>query len=318
MPINIAIDNETILLLQGVFSLLFIASMVGLVLKRTLKSDKQQVIVANLNSRINAWWVMCTIFIGALLTGGIGSYILFSLISFMALREYITLTPTRKGDHRALFWAFFIILPLHYYFLATQWYGMFVIFIPVYAFIFLPIRTVIAGDYERFLERTAKIQWGLMVCVYCISYAPALLTLSIPGYEGQNGKLLFFLVFVVQMSDVCQYIFGRLFGKRKISPNISPSKTVEGFIGGILAASLLGASLWWITPFNFYQAAGLSLLITIIGFFGDLTMSAIKRDRGIKDYGTMIKGHGGILDRIDSLCFSAPVFFHFVRYYFTV
>ncbi|MCK5215309.1 MAG: phosphatidate cytidylyltransferase [Candidatus Omnitrophica bacterium] len=316
MFINIAIDKDTIMLLIGIFSLLSFASLIGFILKRALKTEKQRNIVANLNSRIKAWWVMCVVFVGALLTGGIGSYVLFSLISFMALREYITLTPTKKGDHRALFWAFFVILPLNYYFLATQWYGMYVVFIPVYAFIFLPIRTVIAGDYERFLERTAKIQWGLMVCVYCISAAPALLTLSIPGYEGQNGKLLFFLVFVVQMSDVCQYIFGRLFGRRKISPNISPNKTVEGFVGGIITATLLGTSLWWITPFNIWQAAGFSLLITVIGFFGDLTMSAIKRDRGIKDYGTTIKGHGGILDRIDSLCFSAPVFFHLVRYFF--
>jgi phosphatidate cytidylyltransferase len=179
-------DNDMIKVLVGIFGLLLFASLVGWVLKRLLKEESHYQLVDNLNDRIKAWWIMCTVFSLALLTGGIGSIILFAFVSFTALREFITLTPTRQGDHRALFWAFFIILPFQYYFIAQRWYGMFSIFIPVYAFIFLPIRSVTRGDYTRFLERTAKIQWGLMLCVYCISHAPALLTLNIPGYEGQS------------------------------------------------------------------------------------------------------------------------------------
>ena len=161
------------------------------------------------------------------------------------------------------------------------------------------------------------MQWALMICVYCVSDAPALLTLEIPGFEGQNGKLLLYFVLVVQASDVLQYIWGKLFGKHKIAPTVSPNKTWEGFLGGVATATLLGTALWSATPFTLWKAAGMSLAITLMGFVGGLVMSAIKRDRGVKDYGTLIQGHGGVMDRIDSLCFSAPVFFHLTRYFFT-
>jgi len=156
-----------------------------------------------------------------------------------------------------------------------------------------------------------------MICVYCVSYAPAVFFLRIPGYEGQNGKLLFFFVLVVQISDVLQYIWGKTLGHHKIAPTVSPNKTWEGFIGGVLSASLIGACLWWATPFTRLQAAAISLAITLMGFAGGLVMSAIKRDRGVKDFGTLIEGHGGVMDRIDSICFAAPVFFHLTRYFFT-
>jgi len=188
--------------------------------------------------------------------------------------------------------------------------------IPVYAFLFLPILATIGGDTTHYLERTSKVQWGLMICVFCISHVPLLLNLRVPGYDPARNVLLFaFLVIVVQSSDVLQYIWGKLLGKHLIAPKLSPSKTVEGFVGGVLCASALGAALWWITPFTPLQAFGLSLLINLMGFWGGLVMSAIKRDRGIKDWGNMIEGHGGMLDRLDSVCFAAPVFFHVVRYY---
>jgi phosphatidate cytidylyltransferase len=242
---------------------------------------------------------------------------LFGLMSFLALREFITLTPTKPADHRSLFWAFFIITPLQYVTLASGWYGMTVLLIPVYAFLFIPIRTALAGDATDFLTRTAKIQWGLMVCVYFLSYAPGLLVLDIPDYEDQDAKLLFFLVAVAQSSDVFQYIWGKLCGRHKIAPHVSPNKTVEGLLGGGLSAIALGAALWPITPFTPLQAAGMAAIIVVMGFFGGLVMSAIKRDRGVKDYGELLPGHGGMLDRIDSLCFAAPVFFHAVRFWFT-
>jgi phosphatidate cytidylyltransferase len=260
---------------------------------------------------------MVLIFGLALATGGAGSIILFMLTSFLALREFITLAPTRRGDHRSLFWVFFVITPLQYWLLWINWYGLFIILIPVYGFLFIPVRNAIAADCERFLERTATIQWALMVCVYCLSHAPALLMLKIPGYERQNGKLLFFFVLVVQISDVLQYIWGKTLGKSKIAPHVSPNKTWVGFLGGISSATLIGTLLWWATPFSPWQAAGMSLVICLMGFAGGLTMSAIKRDRGVKDFGSMIEGHGGVLDRIDSICFAAPVFFHLTRYYFT-
>jgi len=243
--------------------------------------------------------------------------VLFALASFFALREFITLTPTRRGDHVALAVSFFLVLPEQYVLVAMGWYGMFSIFIPVYVFLLLPIIAALSSETTHFLERGAKIQWGLMICVYCISHVPALLMLDIPGYEGRNALLICFLILVVQMSDVLQYVWGKLFGKRKVAPELSPSKTVEGFVGGVASASLLGAAMWWITPFDVWQAGAMALAIAFMGFLGGLVMSAIKRDRGVKDWGAMIEGHGGMLDRLDSVCFAAPIFFHLTRYYFT-
>ncbi|MBL9216957.1 MAG: phosphatidate cytidylyltransferase [Opitutaceae bacterium] len=308
-------DRELLWLVGGIIALLALSSAITFFLKRRPGGPNK--VIANLDARVKAWWVMVAVFGVALATGGLGSVILFGFMSFFALREFITLTPTRPGDHRTLFWAFFIITPLQYYLVAMEWYGLFSILIPVYAFILVPTRSALAGDSEHFLERTAKIQWALMVCVYCVSHVPALLTLKVKGYEGQNAKLLLFFVLVVQISDVLQYVWGKTFGRRAIVPTISPNKTVEGFWGGVLSATAIGTALWWATPFTWWQAALFSFLLTLMGFFGGLVMSAIKRDRGVKDYGTMIEGHGGVMDRIDSLCFAAPVFFHLVRYCYT-
>jgi phosphatidate cytidylyltransferase len=259
---------------------------------------------------------MSAAFLVATLTGGVGSVILFALVSVLALREFVTLSPTSRADHRALAWAFFVVIPLQYALVGVQWYGLFSIMIPVYAFLLLATRMVLAGETERFLERAATVQWGLMACVYCVSYAPALLLLDIDGYDASSGKLLLFLVVVVQASDVLQFVWGKLLGRRRIAPTISPNKTWEGFAGGVACATLLGTGLWWATPFNPWQAAAMSLLIALAGFAGGLVMSAIKRDRGVKDYGGLLPGHGGVLDRIDSLLFAAPIFFHVTRFFF--
>ena len=315
MSLAFSLSRETAYLLGGVGTLLVIASLIGFVLAKRTSTDAGRATIANLNARIRAWWLMVAVFGAAVATGVIGATVLFALLSFLALREFVTLTPTRRGDHMALSWIFFIVVPFQYLLVAIEWYGLFSIFIPVWAFLFLPARIAVSGDPERFLERAAKIQFALMICVYCVSHVPALLMLELKGYTN-NAGLLLFLVIVVQMSDVLQYVWGKLFGRHKVAPTISPSKTWEGLIGGVLSATALGAGLWWITPFTPLQAAGMSLLITILGFAGGLTMSAIKRDSGVKDFGALIQGHGGVLDRIDSLCFAGPVFFHVTRFYF--
>jgi phosphatidate cytidylyltransferase len=300
----------------AVFAMLSAASTICWILLKGKHSQSKTEMLKNLAARIKAWWVMIGIFVITVGTYGTASIILFTLISFLALREFVTLTPTRRADHRVLFYVFFVILPINYYLLAIHWYGMFAIFVPVYAFLWIPIRSALAGDSKDFLMRNAEIQWGLMVCVYFLSYAPALLSLTIPGSGAQTAKLLCFFVFVVQSSDVMQYVFGKCFGKHKIVPEISPNKTVEGFVGGILSAVAMGTCFWWMTPFAPWQAALMALIISLMGFGGGIVMSAIKRDRGLKDFGTLIPGHGGMIDRIDSLCFAAPVFFHLTRYFF--
>jgi phosphatidate cytidylyltransferase len=311
------LDRQTLYLFGGVLALLIVSSVIGAVLSMRVKSESGRRVVDNLNARTRAWWIMAAIFGGALALGRTAVVIMFALTSFLALREFITLTPTRRADHRALFWSFFIILPLHYWTLSASWYGLFVILIPVYAFLFIPMRNALAGDTEHFLERTAKTQWGLMLCVYCVSHVPGLLMLDVGRPRSENVRLIFFLVCIAQLSDVLQYVWGKLCGKHPVAPKLSPNKTIEGLVGGGLSAVGVGAALWWSTPFNPWQAAGLAAVIVAMGFFGGLVMSAIKRDRGVKDYGEIIPGHGGVLDRIDSLCFAAPIFFHLVRWFWT-
>ncbi len=313
-----AASADLIHLVLGIFGVLVVASVIGYVLEKRLSPDGSNAAIENLNARIKAWWVMVVLIGIAFVAGRAGVILLFAFCSFAALREFVTLINTKRADHWALAAAFFVALPVQYYLLWDEQYGIYSIFIPVYAFLFMPIIAVLRGDTERFLVRIAEVQWALMICVFCASHVPALLTLHIPGYEGRNVLLIAFLVIVVQLSDVLQYVWGKLFGKTKIAPRLSPSKTVEGFVGGVISASLIGAALWWVTPFTPLQAGLLAFVIILMGFFGGLVMSAIKRDRGVKDWGNLIEGHGGLIDRLDSVVFSAPIFFHLVRFWWSV
>ena len=308
--------TEFVTLLGGVFAILVVATIVSQGLKLKMGADSE--VIENLVARINAWWAMAALLALSMLAGLTGVVILFFFLSFAGLREFLTLTAKRRADHWALVVSFFVILPIQYGLIWAGWYGMYSIFIPVYAFLLLPIVAVVGGDTDGYLTRVAETQWGLMICVFAASHVPALLSLNIPGYEGKNILLVAFLVVVVQLSDVLQYIWGKLLGRHKIAPRLSPSKTWEGFLGGIASASAVGAGLWWMTPFSPLQAAGLAVVITLMGFFGGLVMSAIKRDKGVKDWGHMIAGHGGFIDRLDSVVFSAPIFFHLVRYFWAV
>ena len=309
---------DLVAVLCGLFAVLILASAVGYALQRRLAPDGTNAVIENLNDRIRAWWVMVVLMALAMVGGKTGVTLLVAICSFAALREFITLTNTRRADHWALAGGFFVVLPLQYYLIWIDWYGLYSIFIPVYAFLLMPIVAALRGDTDHFLVRIAEVQWALMICVFCTSHVPALLSLEIPGYEGRGVLLIAFLVIVVQSSDVLQYVWGKLLGRTKIAPKLSPSKTVEGFVGGALSATAVGAALSWMTPFTLLQAALLSFVIVIMGFFGGLVMSAIKRDRGIKDWGHLIAGHGGFLDRLDSVVFAAPVFFHMTRYWWSV
>ncbi|HTB95092.1 MAG TPA: phosphatidate cytidylyltransferase [Candidatus Sulfotelmatobacter sp.] len=309
-------DSILMGLFGGVLCLLVILTVIGRVLKRRHDSNISRSTIDNFNAQISAWWKMCVVLALALVVGRIGSLVLFGILSFLALREYLTLVPTRRGDHRTLFWSFFVIMPLQYCVLGFQLYIVLAIMIPILACIFIPTSIAIAGDTAHFVERAAKIQFGLMVCGYCLSHACALLQLKIPGFEGHPARLLLYLGIVDQMNDLLQYVWGKLIGKNKIAWRVSPDKTWEGALGGLVSATALGTLLWWATPFTPLQSAGMSFTICILGFAGALVMSAIKRDIGIKDFGAVVERRGGILDRIDSLCFAAPIFFHLVRYYF--
>lgn len=308
---------ETTLLSVGLLAVLTTASIAAAILNMRAEQPLSPTLV-NLNQRIMAWWVMVALIEIAFYFGKGGMIALFAFISFAALREFATLTHTRRSDHWVLLGMFGIIIPVQYWLVWTAWYGLFTIFIPVYCFLLMPAITALHGDTERFLERVAAQQWAIMIAVYCVSHVPALLTLAVPGFEGRNLLLIAFLILTVQGSDVLQYIFGKLFGKHRFSPTVSPSKTWEGLVGGLVAASLLGALLSFLTPFSPVQASAVAFVTCLMGFLGGLVASAIKRDQGVKDWGHLIEGHGGMMDRADSLVFAAPVFFHMVRYFWTV
>ena len=299
-------------LFGGIGALLILASLVGAILQRRAPGSAT---IANLVARVRAWWVMVAVLAVCFLLGRVATIVLFAIASLFALREFVTLTPTRPGDHLPLVVCFYVLLPVQYLLIGDDWYNLFAIFLPVYGFLLLPVLTAVSADTEQFLERVTKLQWGLMITVYCISYVPALLLLKVPNYRD-NLLLVIYLLLVVQISDVLQYVFGKLFGKHKIAPVVSPSKTVEGFLGGGASAVGVGAALWWITPFAPLQACGMAAVIVLAGFLGGLALSAVKRSLGAKDWGSMIEGHGGMLDRLDSVSFAAPVFFHLTRYFF--
>lgn len=299
-----------------IFAVLIAASLIGQWLKHKKGTDNPA--IANLNARIYAWWLMILVLFAAFQFGKTGTVILFFMISFAALREFMTLVYRRRCDYYSMLACFYLLLPFQYYLVWKEWYGMFAIFIPVYAFLTLPIIASMSGQTANFLERAAKTQWMAMVCIFCLSHVPALLFLQLDTFDKQNNiLLLIFLIIVVQASDVLQYIWGKLVGGAKIMPSLSPSKTISGTVGGIASATILAALIAPITPFTVWQAALIGLIICLMGFFGGLVMSAIKRDYGVKDWGNMIQGHGGMLDRVDSVCFAAPVFFHIVRYYWS-
>lgn len=309
-------NGETWILCGSVFAVLLSASLVTAWLRWRTTDGQPHAVLDNLSTRVRAWWSMVGALVLAFAMGRTAIIVLFGLVSLFALREFLTITATRRGDHRAIVAAFFVVLPCQYLLIYMDWYGLFTIFIPLFAFLVMPIVATFSSDSTRFLERSATIHWAVTICVFCLSHVPALLTLQIPGYQGRNMLLIAFLVIVVQGSDVLQYIWGKLLGKTKIAPLLSPSKTVEGLVGGLASATALGATLWWITPYGSpLNAAVVAFVIALTGFLGGLVMSAIKRDLGIKDWGQMIAGHGGMLDRVDSVVFAAPVFFHLNRYW---
>lgn len=325
------IGPQSIRLLIGVGVFLVVATVVAeIMFRRTTKEGLRNTLI-NVRQRIFAWWIMVGVLAVSLALGETVMLVLFMLLSLVALREFMALVPAGEKDGRALIWIMAVLTPLHYWFVWEHWYGMFAIFIPVYAFLFLPVLLALSGRTDHFLHRAALSQWGLMVCVYALSHLPAILQLPVAFNQGRSaadgsavgsggvegGALLLFVCVVVQGSDVLQYLWGKTLGRHKIAPNVSPNKTWEGFIGGVLSATALGAALWWLTPFTPWQAALLSLIACLMGFVGGLVMSSLKRDRGIKDFGAIIPGHGGILDRTDSLIFAAPVFFHLTRFFFS-
>lgn len=298
--------------LGGIFGILFVASALVMPLKLTHPEKSH----TELAQRIQSWWIMVGIFAGAILLSRTTSIVFFAFVSFLALKEYFSLIPTRRADRRVLFWAYAAI-PIQYLWVYIEWYGMFIIFIPVYLFLLLPMRMVMIGETNDFLRAAGTLHWGLMTMVFSISHAAYLLVLPDQGNPLAGGPgLVLYLVFLTQFNDVAQYVWGKLTGCHKIIPKVSPNKTWEGFLGGLATTVGLAACLApYLTPLTPIESILAGLLLACSGFVGDVTISALKRDLGVKDSGSFLPGHGGILDRIDSLTFTAPLFFHFIYYF---
>jgi phosphatidate cytidylyltransferase len=295
--------------LAGVVALLALATVLGAVLARA-RPDRD---FSELNARIRSWWFMAGVFILAILLSRVVSLVFLGFLSFLALKEYLSLIPTRRADRAVLLWVY-LAVPLQYLWVGIDWYGMFIIFIPVYMFILIPVRMVLHGQTEGYLRAAGTIHWGLMTTVFTLSHIAYLLQLPEKG-GAAGASLVLFLVLVTQLNDVAQYTWGKLFGRHKVMPTVSPNKTYEGLLGGIATSFVVVVLLApHLTPLTRGESLVAGFFLPLAGFLGDVSVSAIKRDIGVKDAGSLIPGHGGVLDRVNSLTFTAPLFFHFLRY----
>ncbi|XZG68950.1 phosphatidate cytidylyltransferase [Chitinibacteraceae bacterium HSL-7] len=270
-----------------------------------------------LKQRMRTWWWIAAVFVLAISVNVTVSVIVLAFVSFLAFKEFLTLMPTRRADHMPLLWAY-LAIPIQFYWVWVGWYGMFIIFIPVYAFLFLPMRMVLIGDTQGFLRAASTMHWGLMTTVFSLSHIAYLLVLPNDGTGSPKGSgplLVLFLIVLTQLNDVAQYLWGKSFGRMRAVPSVSPNKTVAGLLGGVATTTALAALLGPVlTPMTLSHSVMAGVLIGITGFVGDVVMSAVKRDIGVKDSGDLLPGHGGILDRLDSLTYTAPLFFHLLRY----
>ncbi len=304
------IPQNSLLIMLTVLALLVVASLFRLIIEKN-HPEKDY---TELRQRIQSWWWMIGILFACMSLGTQYTIILFAFISFLALKEFLSIVPTRQADRRIIFWAY-LSIPLQYYFVSIQWYGMFIIFIPIYIFLFLPMRMVLTGETKGFIRAAGVMHWAIMLTVFCLSHIAYLLVLPEKNIDAGNIGLVIFLIFMTQFNDVCQYIWGKTLGKHPVIPKVSPNKTWEGFLGAMLTITLVAGFIGpYLTPLSIKLSLLAGLIINVSGFIGDVVVSAIKRDLEIKDSGALIPGHGGILDRFDSLIFTAPLFFHYLRY----
>jgi len=313
MNLDVWVPRSVLVVLGAIVVLLVMASAIVFVLRRGDETGRH----AELASRVRSWWVMVAVFAIAIAFRRGVAIAFFAVLSFLALKEYLSLIPTRRTDRHVLFWVY-LCVPIQFWWVWREWYNLFLIFIPVWAFLFVAMRMVTRGDTKDFLRAAGTIHWGLMTMVFGLSHLAYLLVLPDGKPIAAHGAaLLLFVVLLTQLNDVLQYVWGRALGRRKVLESVSPKKTVEGLVGGVLSTTLVSFLLAPVlTPLPRADSIAVGLMIGIGGFLGDVTVSAVKRDIGVKDSGTLIPGHGGILDRIDSLLFTAPLFFHFMAYFY--
>lgn len=301
---NLSTEIKTVLAV--VFALLILFSSIFFIWKKL----RPEVNLKELVDRTNSWWKMVLIFVAVIFINKTVAIVGIAFLSFVALREMLSTLKFRLSDRRGMLWCY-LVIPVQFYCVYIGYYGLFIILIPVIMFMILPVRNLMVGDTKGIIVSTATMQWSLMITVYSLGHLAYLLVLPTPaGFSVGNEGYLLFLIFLTQFNDVLQFLWGKALGKKKIIPKISPNKTWVGFIGGLVCTTGLAYLFKFLTPFTGTQALIAGALIAFSGFMGDLNISAIKRDLDIKDMGNSIPGHGGIMDRLDSLSFSSMVFFH--------
>ena len=312
---NLSLQETFLAVLASLVVLFSAATGLGMWLAGRAPDATKLAWIGQLNTRIRAAWSIVFLFAIAFTVGGGALLVLFAIASFFALREFVALTPIRSSDHAALVLAFYVVIPVQYVLIAADWYAMYAVFIPVYVFLVLPVVMALRQDTENYLVRIAKVQWGLMICVYCVSHAPAIVTLELPGFEGRGALLLLYFLLMVQRSELLAVIASAAIGRTPLKSN--PNKSREGVLAGGAAAVLLGTALFWMTPFTAWQAALMSFAIVIAGFMGGLVLTSVERSLGARvwtDDGVLLTR--GTLQRLDALTFAAPVFFHLALYFF--
>ena len=317
---QLSVTQQVGLLFVVLFGVLVLVTLYAF--SRSFRDDtpKQSAASDQFGRELRAVWGGALLFWIAWASGPVGSTLLFGFVSFFALREFVTLTHTRRGDHRSLLLAFFVILPVQYVLVAERQFNAFTVFIPVYVFFAIPVISALANDPFRFLERTAKIQWGITVCVYGMSHAPALLLLDLPDYRERGAFLVLFLVVVVVTAQFAQETASRRLRRRPVARAISRSFSWRAWGVGVAAAGIVGVLLYWATPFKPLPALAMAAVAGAAGTLGEFVMKALKRDAGVRNWrgNSSVTGAVGLLDRVAPLCFAAPVFFHSVRWYFGI
>lgn len=308
---NINISGEIQIVIFIILAILVFSSIVlgiwGLFIKSKMLTE--------LKTRTKSWWIMCTLFITATIISNVITYVCIGFLSFAALREFYSVIKLRKSDRAGMLWCY-LAIPVQYYLAYRGWYELFIVFIPVFMFVWIPFILVLQGETKMIMSSMAGLPTSLMLCVFGLSHMAYLISLpEIDGFSAGGKGLLLFLIFITQINDVMQFIWGKLIGKHKILPKISPNKTWGGFIGGLISSVFIGYLMSFLTPLNHWQVIVVSFFIAGVGFVGDVVVSAIKRDMGVKDMGQAIPGHGGVLDRIDSLALTTPIFFHLVYFF---
>ena len=304
------IPIELLFTLCVVFGVLIICSSIFGIISLKNKSDS----ISELVVRTNSWWKMAIgITVVATAPAIIGTVVL-AYVVFVALREMLSIIPLRTAD-RIVLVASYIAIPIQFYLAYKNYYYLFQIFIPLVMFISVSVILVLTGETNRIGRSMAIIPTTLMLTVYMPSHMVLLFHVSVPGFTVGAGGLIIFLIMITAFNDIFQFTWGKLLGKRKILPRISPNKTWVGFIGGVFTSGVLGGALSFLTPLDYINCFYIGLSLSIIGFIGDSIISAVKRDLKIKDTDDLIPGHGGAMDRLDSIVLTTPTFYHLLIFF---